>query len=156
MEKCCTWDNGSVLHKDQPHKIYVGQWPIFHGPLILHFIIVIDLNYFNTLRNGTGHGVFMLLRALALVSVSLQEFWQNFPRSFVELSSTKHKNFVQITHFDFLPWLKCWIRCFKLFTRVSHCGPRASGYNLVLTENMGTSNFLEGYHHKVFPQPSVM
>ena len=25
MEKCCTWDNGSVSLKDQPCKIYVGQ-----------------------------------------------------------------------------------------------------------------------------------
>ena len=25
MEKCCTWDNGSVSHKDRPRKIYVGQ-----------------------------------------------------------------------------------------------------------------------------------
>ena len=27
---------------------YVGQWLIFHGPLILPYIIVIDLNYFYT------------------------------------------------------------------------------------------------------------
>ena len=39
MEKYCIWDNGSVLHKDQPRKIYVGQWPIFHGPLILPYIL---------------------------------------------------------------------------------------------------------------------
>ena len=44
MEKCCTWDNGSVSLKDRPCKIYVGQRPIFHGPLILPYIIVIDLN----------------------------------------------------------------------------------------------------------------
>ena len=25
MEKCCTWDNGSVSLNDQPCKIYVGQ-----------------------------------------------------------------------------------------------------------------------------------
>ena len=25
IEKCCTWDNGSVSLKDQPCKIYVGQ-----------------------------------------------------------------------------------------------------------------------------------
>ena len=25
IEKCCTWDNGSVRLKDQPCKIYVGQ-----------------------------------------------------------------------------------------------------------------------------------
>ena len=52
MEKCCTWDKGSVWHQDQPRKIYVGQWPIFQGPFILPYIIVIDLNYFYTLRNG--------------------------------------------------------------------------------------------------------
>ena len=42
MEKCCTWDNGSVWLKDRPCKIYMGQWPIFHGPLILPYTIVID------------------------------------------------------------------------------------------------------------------
>ena len=35
---------------------YVGHWPIFHGPLILPYIIVIDLNYFYTLRHGAGQG----------------------------------------------------------------------------------------------------
>ena len=28
IEKCCTWDNGSVWHKDWSCKIYVGQWLI--------------------------------------------------------------------------------------------------------------------------------
>ena len=40
MEKRCTWGNGSLWLKDRPCKIYVGQWPIFHGPLILPYIIV--------------------------------------------------------------------------------------------------------------------
>ena len=35
MEKRCTWDNGSLWLKDRPCKVYLGQWPIFHGPLIL-------------------------------------------------------------------------------------------------------------------------
>ena len=56
MEKCYTGDNGPVWHKDWPLKIYVGQWPIFHGPLVLPFIIVIDLNTLYTLRNGAGRG----------------------------------------------------------------------------------------------------
>ena len=34
--------------------LYVGQWSIFRGPLSLPFIIVIDLNYLYTLRNGAG------------------------------------------------------------------------------------------------------
>ena len=33
-------------YKDSPRKIFVGQWPIFHDPLILPFIIVIGLKYF--------------------------------------------------------------------------------------------------------------
>ena len=37
-------------------KYMWGQWPIFHGPLVLSFSIVIDLNYFYTLRNGAGRG----------------------------------------------------------------------------------------------------
>ena len=56
MEKCCTWDNGSLWLKDLPCKIYVGQWPIFHGPLILPYIIVRLESFFYTLRNGTGQG----------------------------------------------------------------------------------------------------
>ena len=55
MEKC-TWDNESVWHKDWPLRIYVGQWPIIHGPLSLPSVIVIDLNYLYTLRNGAGRG----------------------------------------------------------------------------------------------------
>ena len=33
------WENGSVWHKDWPHKIYIGQWPIFHGPAVLFNIL---------------------------------------------------------------------------------------------------------------------
>ena len=36
MDKCHNWDIGS---KDLPHKMYVGQWPIFHGPVILSYIL---------------------------------------------------------------------------------------------------------------------
>ena len=39
MEQDHTLDNGSVWHKDWPHKIYVGQWPIFCGPVILLYIL---------------------------------------------------------------------------------------------------------------------
>ena len=38
MDECHTWDNGSVWHKNWPHTIYVGQWPTFHGPAILHIL----------------------------------------------------------------------------------------------------------------------
>ena len=30
-----TWDIGSTWLKDWPHKIHVGHWPLFHGPMIL-------------------------------------------------------------------------------------------------------------------------
>ena len=40
MEKCCTWDSGSLWLKDRPCKIYVGELPIFHGPSILQIIMV--------------------------------------------------------------------------------------------------------------------
>ena len=43
IEKCCTWDNGS---------------------LSLLFIIVIDLNYLYTLRNGAGCGYLCPIRHL--------------------------------------------------------------------------------------------
>ena len=29
MDEGHTWCNRSVWHKDWPHKIYIGQWPIF-------------------------------------------------------------------------------------------------------------------------------
>ena len=83
MEKCCTWDNGSVWLKNRPYIINVGQWPIFHGPLILPYIIIIDLNYFYTLRNGTGLGYLCLIRALALVA----DMWGIFLEMFVEWHS---------------------------------------------------------------------
>ena len=31
--------SGSVWHRDWPHQIYVGQWPIFYGPVILLHIL---------------------------------------------------------------------------------------------------------------------
>ena len=65
MEKCCTWDNGSLWLKDRPCKIYVGQWPIFHGPLILPYIIV-RLKLFSYIKKWQRPGVFVSLRALAL------------------------------------------------------------------------------------------
>ena len=36
------WDNGSVWHKDWPHKVYVGQWPIFRGTVILPYILTVN------------------------------------------------------------------------------------------------------------------
>ena len=35
-----TWDNGSVWHKDWPHKMYVDHWPIFHAPVLNIFKII--------------------------------------------------------------------------------------------------------------------
>ena len=35
MEECHSWDTGSAWHKVWPNKIYVGQWPICHGPVTL-------------------------------------------------------------------------------------------------------------------------
>ena len=66
MEKRCTWDNGSVWPKDRLCKIFVGQWPIFHGPLILPSIIV-RLKLFLHIKKWCRLRVFMLLWALALV-----------------------------------------------------------------------------------------
>ena len=43
LQKSCTWDDRSLSLRDWPCKIYVVQLPIFHGPLILPCIIVIDL-----------------------------------------------------------------------------------------------------------------
>ena len=51
------FDNGSVWLKDRPCKIYVGQWPIFHGPFILPYIIVIDLNYFYNQEMAPAGGI---------------------------------------------------------------------------------------------------
>ena len=30
-----SWYNGSVWYIDWPYQVYVGQWPIFYGPVIL-------------------------------------------------------------------------------------------------------------------------
>ena len=46
LQKSCTWDDMLVSLRDWPCKLYVGQWPIFHGPLILPYIIVIDFKIF--------------------------------------------------------------------------------------------------------------
>ena len=39
MDKCHNWNSGSMWHKDLPHKMYVGQWPTFHYPVILSYIL---------------------------------------------------------------------------------------------------------------------
>ena len=39
MDKCHNWNTGSMWCKDLPDKMYVGQWPTFHGPVILSYIL---------------------------------------------------------------------------------------------------------------------
>ena len=38
MDKCYNWNIGSMWCKDLPHKMCVGHWPTFHGPVILSYI----------------------------------------------------------------------------------------------------------------------
>ena len=38
MDKCHNWNTGSIWSKDSPDKMYVGQWPLFHGPVILSYL----------------------------------------------------------------------------------------------------------------------
>ena len=38
MDEHRSWYNGSVWHTDWPHEVYVGQWLIFYGPVILLLI----------------------------------------------------------------------------------------------------------------------
>ena len=39
MNKCCNWNTGSMWCKDLPHKMYVCQWPTFHGPVVFSYIL---------------------------------------------------------------------------------------------------------------------
>ena len=41
MDRCHNWNIGSMWCKDVPHKmyIYVVQWPTFHDPVILSYIL---------------------------------------------------------------------------------------------------------------------
>ena len=39
MDECYTWDVGSVWHKHWPAFMYIGQWPIFHSPVIFPYIL---------------------------------------------------------------------------------------------------------------------
>ena len=73
-----TWDNGSVWPKDRPCKIYVGQWPIFHGPLIVPYIIV-RLELFLYTMKWHRPGVLVPLWALALVILILM-WWYSVVR----------------------------------------------------------------------------
>ena len=73
MEKRRTWDNGLLWLKDRPCKIYVGQWPIFHGPLILPYIIV-RFKLFLYIKKWHRLGIFVPLRALALVDIGTPMF----------------------------------------------------------------------------------
>ena len=38
MDEHRIWANGSVWHKDWPHKVYADQWSIFYGPVILPYL----------------------------------------------------------------------------------------------------------------------
>ena len=39
MDKCHNWNVRSMWCKDFPHKMYVRQWPAFHGPVIPSYIL---------------------------------------------------------------------------------------------------------------------
>ena len=39
MDDHHSWYIGSMWHKDWPHQVYVGQWPIFYGPVSLLHIL---------------------------------------------------------------------------------------------------------------------
>ena len=39
MDECCTGDIDSVWQEHWPEAIYVGQWPMFHSPVILSCIL---------------------------------------------------------------------------------------------------------------------
>ena len=39
MDRCHNWDIGSMWCKDLPHYMCVGQWPTFHHPVFLSYII---------------------------------------------------------------------------------------------------------------------
>ena len=39
MYKCHNWNTGSMWCKNLPDKMYVGQWPTIHGPVILSYIL---------------------------------------------------------------------------------------------------------------------
>ena len=41
MDECHIWDNRYVWHKDWPLKMFIGQWPIFLGQVILLNILKI-------------------------------------------------------------------------------------------------------------------
>ena len=38
MDKCNNWDISSMWCKDLPNKMCVGQWPTFHGPVVLSYL----------------------------------------------------------------------------------------------------------------------
>ena len=39
MDKRHNWNTRSMWCKDLPDKMFVGQWPTFHGPVILYYIL---------------------------------------------------------------------------------------------------------------------
>ena len=42
MDKCDTWNIGSVWHHDWQHNKCRSPWPIFYGPLILPHILTVN------------------------------------------------------------------------------------------------------------------
>ena len=39
LDVCHNWNTESMWCKDLPDKMYVGQWPTFHGPVILSYVL---------------------------------------------------------------------------------------------------------------------
>ena len=57
INKCHNWNIGSMWCKDLPHKIDVGQWPTFHGPVILSYILktIVRVLFTVTSKDGLFH-----------------------------------------------------------------------------------------------------
>ena len=53
MDEGNTWYNGSVWHKGWPHKIHIGQWPVFHGHDFALYLKNCIMDDGHTLDNGS-------------------------------------------------------------------------------------------------------
>ena len=64
MDEHHSWYNGSVWYRDWPHQVYVGQWPIFYGPVILLFQIMrqCDPNFYLIIHVNIGqHDLYFII-----------------------------------------------------------------------------------------------
>ena len=97
MDEGHTLANGSMWHKDWPHKIYVGQWPIFRGPVILLILKAVLMEIFGIMDHcdrkvgliKTDVGEWPIFHGPVILPYILTIWWMKVTLDIVDQCDTK-------------------------------------------------------------------